>query len=349
MNDLLTEERIPHETKVPTPSQAVDKALPEERMSGDSISDLFNTRDQVRDNARDRAPGQVPDQKPAVNRDQKNPTKHSHSQEQTQSPEEDLNRATLSKQEEIKKSSAESKQAEGSKQEEPPLEVERLQEELSKTQKRLLENQQYGRQNAQRLKTALKVVKELEAEGSLSEEEAARLAESLDRENGGENGEDPIPEISHPFGKVMAIANQELENIRKYTDDELLDDKVGAFDYFLLVASKEEREQALEDLTELIHTPLPLAKKMLSIGHGYEQSYREMKAAGSLYGLLTKKDQEASDLRKNLDKLTKKLAQYEDYDKPRYRLEEMGESMGQDPSGDTITSLFEDRDRIKKR
>ena len=343
MNDLLTEERIPHETNVPTLPQATDKALPEERMSGDSISDLFNTRDQVRDNARDRARGPVPDPKPAVNRDQKNPTKHSHSQEQTQSPEEDLNRATLSKQEETQKSSTESKQ------EEPPLEVERLQEELSKTQKRLLENQQYGRQNAQRLKTALKVVKELEAEGSLSEEEAARLAESLDRENGGENGEDPIPEASHPFGKVMAIANQELENIRKYTDDDLLDDKVGAFDYFLLVASKEEREQALEDLTELIHTPLPLAKKMLSIGQGYEQSYREMKAAGSLYGLLTKKDQEASDLRKNLDKFKKKLSQYEDYDKPRYRLEEMGESEERESSSDTITSLFEDRDRMRRR
>lgn len=348
MSDLLTETSKAYETKTSIPPQAIDKTLPEERMlgermSGDSISDLFNTRDQVRDNARDRAPGPVPEQKSAVNRDQKNPTKHSHSQEQTESPEEDLNSPDLSKQEETKKSSAESKQ------EESPLEVERLQEELSKTQKRLLENQQYGRQNAQRLKTALKVVKELEAEGSLSEEEAARLVESLDRENGGENGEDPIPEVSHPFGKVMAIANQELENIRKYTDDDLLDDKVGAFDYFLLVASKEEREQALDDLTELIPTPLPLAKKMLSIGHGYEASYREMKAAGSLYGLLTKKDQEASDLRKNLDKLTKKLAQYEDYDKPRYRLEEMGESMGQDPSGDTITSLFEDRDRIKRR
>jgi len=344
MNDLLTQERIPHETNVPTLPQATDKALPEERMSGDSISDLFNTRDQVRDNARDRARGPVPEQKSAVNRDQKNPTKHSHSQEQTQSPEEDLNSPDLSKKEETKKN-AEAPKDETSKQEEAPLELQRLQEELSKTQKRLLENQQYGRQNAQRLKTALKVVKELEAEGSLSEEEAGKLRGTLD----GDTEEALSADASHPFGKVMAIANQELENIRKYTDDDLLDDKVGAFDYFLLVASKEEREQALEDLTELIHTPLPLAKKMLSIGHGYEQSYREMKAAGSLYGLLTKKDQEASDLRKNLDKLTKKLAQYEDYDKPRYRLEEMGESMGQDPSGDTITSLFEDRDRIKKR
>jgi len=349
MNDLLTEERIPHETKVPTLPQAVDNTLSEERMSGDSISDLFNTRDQVRDNARDRAPGPVSDPKPAVNRDQKNPTKHSHSQEQTQSPQEDLNSSDLSKKEESQKNTEASKQAEGSKQEESPLELQRLQEELSKTQKRLLENQQYGRQNAQRLKTALKVVKELEAEGSLSEEEAARLAESLDRESDKENGEDPIPEVSHPFGKVMAIANQELENIRKYTDDELLDDKVGAFDYFLLVASKEEREQALEELTELIHTPLPLAKKMLSIGQGYEASYREMKAAGSLYGLLTQKDQELADLQKNLDKFKKKLSQYEDYDKPRYRLEEMGESDGKETSLDTITSLFEDRDRMRKR
>ena len=331
MSDLLTQESKVYETNPNTIPQAIDNPL-----SQDSISDLFNTRDQVRDNARDRAPGPVPDQKLSLNRDQKNPTKGSQ---------EDLNRADLSKQEETKKSSAESKQAEGSKQEEPPLEVERLQEELSKTQKRLLENQQYGRQNAQRLKTALKVVKELEAEGSLNEEEAGKLRGTLD----GDTEEALSADASHPFGKVMAIANQELENIRKYTDDDLLDDKVGAFDYFLLVASKEEREQALEDLTELTHTPLPLAKKMLSIGHGYEQSYREMKAAGSLYGLLTKKDQEASDLRKNLDKLTKKLAQYEDYDKPRYRLEEMGESMGQDPSGDTITSLFEDRDRIKRR
>jgi hypothetical protein len=303
-------------------------------MSQDSISDLFNNRDQVR--------GPVPDQKPAVNKDQKNPTKRSQ-EHKVSSSKEDPDSSNLSRKEETQKN-AEAPKGETSKQEQAP--IERLQEELSKTQKRLLENQQYGRQNAQRLKTALKVVKELEAEGSLSEEEAAKLMGTLD----GDTEEASLSaETSHPFGKVMAVANQELENIRKYTDDDLLDDKVGAFDYFLLVASKEEREQALEDLTDLIHTPLPLAKKMLSIGQGYEKSYREMKAAGSLYGLLTQKDQEVADLQKNIDKFKKKLSQYEDYDKPRYRLEEMGESEGQESSGDTITSLFEDRDRMKRR
>jgi len=333
MTDLLTQERIPHETKVPTPPQAADKALSEETMSGDTISDLFNNRDQVRGSVSDT----VPEQKSAINRDQKNPTKRPEGR--NLSPEEDLNSSDLSKKEETQKS------AEASKQEESPLELQRLQEELSKTQKRLLENQQYGRQNAQRLKTALKVVKELEAEGSLNEEEAAKLMGTLD----GDTEEALSAEAPHPFGKVMAVANQELENIRKYTDDDLLDDKVGAFDYFLLVASKEEREQALEDLIALIHTPLPLAKKMLSIGQGYESSYREMKAAGSLYGLLTQKDQEMADLQKNLDKFKKKLSQYEDYDKPRYRLEEMGESEERESSSDTITSLFEDRDRMRRR
>jgi hypothetical protein len=36
----------------------------------------------------------------------------------------------------------------------------------------------------------------------------------------------------------------------------------------------------------------------------------------------------ADTLRKTIDKLTKKLAQYEDYDKPRYRLDEMNEGGG---------------------
>jgi hypothetical protein len=155
-------------------------------------------------------------------------------------------------------------------------------------------------------------------------------------------------ETSHPFGKVLAIANQELENIRKYTDDATLDDKVRAFDYFLLVASPEEQEEALEDLTALKGNPLSLAKKMLSIGQQHEKAYQEMKDVGSLQGLLNKKDQDIDTLRKTLDKLRKKLAQYEDYDKPRYRLDEMNE-LEESTSQDSISSLFDDRDRVRRR
>ena len=220
-----------------------------------------------------------------------------------------------------------------------------LKEELEKTHKRLAENQNYGRQNAQRLKTALKVTREFVEEGSLSEEEAAKLLGSLES---GDTEEDVSAHHNHPFGKVLTLANKELENIRKYTDDDRLDDKVAAFDYFLLVAPKEEQEQALEDLTDLLDNPLTLAKKMLAIGQSYETSYREMKAAGGLQGMIATKDQTILNLRKNIDKLTKKLAQYEDYDKPKYRIDDhvgdVGGSTEEDTSGDSITSLFHHRD-----
>ena len=94
--------------------------------------------------------------------------------------------------------------------------------------------------------------------------------------------------------------------------------------------------------------PLALAKKMLSIGQTYETSYRDMKDAGGIQGMIAKKDQNIDNLRKNIDKLTKKLAQYEDYDKPRYRIDDhVGETSGLEEdtsSGDSITSLFSHRD-----
>ena len=338
MNDPLTQESKTYENKPDTTMAShafSQKTLLQEnqaRLAQDTISDLFHTRDQIKDRIRE----QAFDQKTTVDKDKNIPTRQS--QENTSPSEEEPSSSDLTKKEETQKSAV------GPKQEDAPLELQRLQEELTKTQKRLVENQQYGRQNAQRLKNALKLAKEFVEEGSLSEEEAAKLIGTLDSDL----EEDLSSYASHPFGKVLAIANQELENIRKYTDDASLDDKIRAFDYFLMVASKEEQEQALEDLTDMKDNPLKLAKAMLERGQRYQTSYQEMKAAGSLYELLNKKDQTLLDLRKTLDKLTKKLAQYEDYDKPRYRLDEMGESE-ETASQDSISSLFNDRDRIRRR
>ena len=53
-------------------------------------------------------------------------------------------------------------------------------------------------------------------------------------------------------------------------------------------------------------------------------------------------------LNRSIDKLTKKLAQYEDYDQPRYRINEMSESGGV-AAKDSITELFEERDKVARR
>ena len=226
--------------------------------------------------------------------------------------------------------------------------LEALQQELARTQKRLTENQQYGRHNAQRLKQALKITQELVHEGSLSEEEALKLKGALESEIS-ETPEDIGTSDPHPFTRILKIANQELENIRRYTEDTSLDDKVRAFDHFLVIASPKDQEQALEELQEVLDQPLALAKKMLALGQQYQSSYQAMKKAGGLQALLEQKDQEIAKLEKNLDKLTQKLSQYEDYDTPRYRLEDRGPIGAEAPLKDTVSSLFDERDRVRPR
>ena len=132
-----------------------------------------------------------------------------------------------------------------------------------------------------------------------------------------------------------------------YSDDELLDDKVKAFDYFLSLASPEEVKDALEELTDLIDDPIKLTKKMLAIGKlYYDESYKDIASSGSVQNYIKQKHQEIDKLNKSIDKLTKKLAQYEDYDQPRHRISEVGESNDM-PAGrrDPSSDLFHERDR----
>ena len=224
-----------------------------------------------------------------------------------------------------------------------------LQAELEKNRKTILENQKYGRQNAQRLKGALKQAKILMENGALSEEEGMSLITSLESDH--EEEVETSPYDAHPFGKVLKIANTQLENLRKYSDDELLDDKVKAFDYFLSLASPEEVKGALEDLTELIDDPIKLTKKMLSIGKlYYDESYKDIASAGSVQNYIKQKHEEIEKLNKNIDKLTKKLAQYEDYDQPRNRINEVGESNDTPPGKrDPSDDLFHERDKDDMR
>ena len=268
MMDPLTKESPTHEDKPNTPKKGTVETESQESLPHDTIADLFHDRD--------KAPVQSKNTKAPGRRQQERDTFQEDTQETVGDASED---------EDVKSSSVPRKEATSrdtpSKQE-TQVEIQSLKEELEKTHKRLVENQQYGRQNAQRLKNALKLTKAFVEEGSLSEEEAIKLMGSLEHDDEA----DAYTHPTHPFGKVLATANKELDNIRKYTDDDHLDDKVAAFDYFLMVSSPEEREQALEDLTDLMDNPLTLAKKMLSIGQDHAHHYRDMKEAGSLHGLI---------------------------------------------------------------
>jgi hypothetical protein len=244
-------------------------------------------------------------------------------------------------------------------------ELEALRAKLEKTEKVLAENQRYGRTNAQKVSSALKVAQKLTDDGLLSEEEAQELLETLRkgeprREEGdarrdeGKQEDEGISHADHPqarlFGPIFKVANRELQNILKYTDDNLLQNKVAAFDYFLSVGSQEETVQVLEELTELLDDPVKLAKRMIAIGHKvYEESYRGIQEAGGFKNYLAQKDQELEKRQKKIDKLEKKLLQYEDFDQPGYRIEEMSDGDEATPATDTISTLFGERDKVKRR
>ena len=235
-------------------------------------------------------------------------------------------------------------------------EIEELRKKLEKTEKILAENHKYGRSNAQKIRNAVKAVQKFADDGLLAEEEAKELYQALHAE-GEETAQDDgglyqaTSSQTSLFAPIFKLANKELENILKYTDDEHLQDKVNAFDYFLSVGSKEEIEKVLEDLSDLLDNPLKLARKMLSIGNEvYEESYKGIKEAGGFKNYLSKKEEEVEKLRKKVDKLEKKLLQYEDFDKPRYRMDETGSPgtgnvEGGKPANDTISALFDERDK----
>lgn len=229
-------------------------------------------------------------------------------------------------------------------------ELDKLKQELEKTKKALTENQKWGRTNSQKLKAALKKVQSFTAEGTLTEEEAKDVLSLLESEVEGELEPESYENLN-PVQKILKVANQELENIRKYTDDALLDKKVCAFDFLLNNASEEEMNEILEELTELQDNPVKLAKRMLLLGeHYYDEVYKDFEESGGLKRFTEKKKSEVEKLQKKIDKLEKKLSQYEEYDKSTFRIDELSDSdkLESVKPKSAFDEAVQERDRVRR-
>jgi len=186
---------------------------------------------------------------------------------------------------------------------------ESLQKELEKTRKSTEENQRYARQNARRLKNAITQTKALIESGALSDEEAQGLMASLD--SGDDENDQASVYAGHPFGEILSIANNELTNLRKYSEDTLLDEKVKAFDSFMSLASRDDVGEVIDELIELKDDPIKLTKKIISVGQQFhEESYGDIAKSGSVRNYIKAKNDEIKNLNKNIDKLNKRLAEY---------------------------------------
>lgn len=224
-------------------------------------------------------------------------------------------------------------------------------EEIDEIKKRLSENQRYAHKHVQKVKSASKIALSLVEDGSLTQEEAQSLLQALQSDTDDPDEEEYYKGSSHPFASIFKIANKELENIRKYTDDDKLDEKVSAFDYFLSIASPEEIKEAYEDLEDLKDDPVKLTKKMLSIGaSAYEETYKHIKDSGGIKNHILQKEETINKLQKKIDKLEKKLAEYSSYDKATYHIDEVANvDRPEEVTEDPLTSMFNARDTGRRR
>lgn len=226
--------------------------------------------------------------------------------------------------------------------------------EVGKLRKALNDSQKWGHTNNKRLKSVVKIVGALKEQGILTEDEFTNLNELLNSDSAEEEAEIVNVNIS-PMAKLVKIANNRLEDLRElYEDDPLFNKKIAAFDLCINNSSDQEIDDIYDDLETFESTPLKLVKRMYQIGERYyNEGFNEIDKAGGLKNFLFEKNTELKRLQKKIDKLESKLLEYNDHDKPTYKIDELGdtlhENVSTDKPGDVLGSLFKERDRKKNK
>lgn len=223
--------------------------------------------------------------------------------------------------------------------EKPDEKFESLRLQLEKERKNASEAQKWGTRNSQKVKTAEKHLKAMLESGSFTEDEEEELKKALNLLMSPADETEPVvsSDSLHPLKKYFDIANKELPKFRTYGNDSNIDNKIGAFNAFVVDASAEEIRDLIDDLESVEDDALKI-KKMLALGEkNYNEGFKEILESGGMKKTIEKKNKELEKLNKDLEKYKKKLTEYEDYDKTtRYGISEIR------GTEDEVSETFED-------
>jgi hypothetical protein len=191
-------------------------------------------------------------------------------------------------------------------------------EKIKKLELRAHENQKFARSVNQKFTEALKVIDGLVDEGEMSEETSGKLLSILKKDSlefpkndFATKGE----EVSdHPFDKYKKMLDHGLyQTYVEVSEDQEASTKLRAFDQYLMEAEEKEMSQLDKELSEL-KSPMALLKKILSVGQGFlEEGLGEFYKQGGFRKYIAAQKKENETLKAEIDKLTKKLGQYESY------------------------------------
>ena len=189
-------------------------------------------------------------------------------------------------------------------------ETARLKVDRDNQEKAFKETKKWGHELSQKLTGFEKKVRAFIAEGALTDEEGKQLLDYTHMEDNSS-----IPES--PLSLYSKIWDEELTNIRKYTDAPDLDQHILAFQHLLKNGDSQELENAFGQLEAIKDSPLKWTRKMLEIGKSYnEDVFHELAQAGSLKAFKESYEEKLQKQQKTIDKLeakTLKLESQSDY------------------------------------
>ena len=244
--------------------------------------------------------------------------------------------------------------------EENPSEAELLKKDIEKNKKSLLDAQKWGTKNSQKIKYTLKKLNALIENSSFTEDEEKEvqdLKKMLESDVDAPFEEDKAANANqHPISKYIDIASEKLGVMKELSDEpESFYKKYRAFEISLLDYKPDEMELLADELDELKDNPVKLAKKIMDLGEQYYNEYgKEFEEMGGYRNLIQKKNKENEKLKKDIDKLKKKLLNYEDFDSPKYKIGEDSTIETEDESSDSSEDPFESveksrNERLKQR
>lgn len=189
--------------------------------------------------------------------------------------------------------------------------IKSLEKEIEKFKKFGSDNSKYARAKTQQVQNLLKKAKSFLEDGRLSEDEHNDLVSVF--KSDGNVGIEEQPTVNKPvFQKIFEIADGEISNMRKYVDDESLDDKIRSLSMYLYNSPETELNEIEKELEKLQDEPLVLTKKLLALGDQYSSIYNEVKKYGSLKEFVLKTSLERDKYEKNIENFKETISKLEE-------------------------------------
>jgi len=199
-------------------------------------------------------------------------------------------------------------------------------EEINALKKRYQDNQAYAREVQRRLALAKSKIHELAENNDMDEKVAQALLGAIESSSLKQpddlktkadeaKGEEPKGLFS-PLYKVLTpdLWHQYLE----VAEDDKADRKAIAFDRLVIESSEEEQRALFDRVIEQGKSPMQLLKSMLKIGEEFlNEGFDAYMNSGGLKKYNAHWQEKTEKLQKEIDKLTKKVREYEgNFDKP---------------------------------